>query len=286
MKANNLSICVPSLRDDIFSCNKNCPYCVSKMTGVGKGQVAGDRFWRNIIKTKKMAVLSQVNSVILTGKSEPLMNMEAVELICKNFYGFPLEVQTNGILLNEKNLNLLEDWGVDTIAVSVDSHHQLQAMGPTFKQMHDMGFNVRMTVNLVDAFLLTVDFNSFESFIEYCKENKVDQLSFRKITIPHQAIDTVESKKTQDWITENIDSDKADEFLKDFQQSLINSDKANFVQALPFGARVYMYDGVSCTSFNYCIQDTNNWDDIRSLIYYEDGHLATTWYGSNHGRIL
>jgi hypothetical protein len=58
------------------------------------------------------------------------------------------------------------------------------------------------------------------------------------------------------------------------------------IMRLPYGATLYMVEGVSCTHFDYCIQDSNNDNDIRSLIFHEDGHLSTSWYGSNYGRIL
>jgi hypothetical protein len=35
--------------------------------------------------------------------------------------------------------------------------------------------------------------------------------------------------------------------------------------------------GIAVTFFEYCVQDSNGEDDIRSLIYNQDGHLYTTW---------
>ena len=49
-----------------------------------------------------------------------------------------------------------------------------------------------------------------------------------------------------------------------------------------------MVDGVSVSWFDNCIQETNvDSDEIRSLVYWEDGHLSTSWYGSSqYGRLF
>lgn len=49
------------------------------------------------------------------------------------------------------------------------------------------------------------------------------------------------------------------------------------IRSLPHGAQVYDLDNLSVTYFNYCVQDSNKNDDIRSLIFQEDGHLYTSW---------
>ena len=286
MKANSMSICIPSLRDDIFFCNKNCPYCVSRMTGNGKGQVEGDRFENNLKKARTMAIASGVNSIVLTGKTEPTLNLGAISIVCDVFRDFPIEIQTNGILLDEHMLNSFEDWGIDTIAVSIDSYSQLVGMKSTLELISGMGFNSRITVNLTDRVLYDMDYGTFEDTLKLVKTIGINQLSFRRITIPNYAIDTPESIETQKWIKNNVDQDKATEFLKGYTDYLENSKDSHFLYNLAFGAKLYMVDGISCTHFEYCIQDDHSEEDIRSLIYYEDGHLSSTWYGSNHGRLF
>ena len=49
------------------------------------------------------------------------------------------------------------------------------------------------------------------------------------------------------------------------------------VRKLPYGAVVYDIDGIAVTGFDYCVQDQNNNEDIRSLIFMEDGHVYTSW---------
>ncbi len=77
---------------------------------------------------------------------------------------------------------------------------------------------------------------------------------------------------------------KSKSFIDMYIQELAKN--GQFQYKLPYGAMLYMYDDISVTYFNYCIQDNHNENDVRSLIFHEDGHLSTSWYGSNYGRIV
>lgn len=282
MKANSMSICIPSIMDEGFFCNKNCPYCVSKMTG--ENRIDRMNFVDKLAKAYNMAHMSQVNSIIITGKTEPLMNMTFVEKVCNMFKNFPIEIQTNGLMLNEKMVEKLYLLNIDTIAVSMDSPEQFEKMKDIFGVIDDYGMTARITVNLVNDLMNDDKFGEFKGYLDYCKENSVSQLSFRKITIPNYAVDTKASKEAQDWIKQNVDEEQSQVFIWKYKQEL-KKDGIHLYD-LPFGASLYMMDGISCTYFEYCIQDSHTENDIRSLIYYEDGHMATTWYGSNFGRIF
>lgn len=293
MKANSLSICVPLPRDirvkNPTFCNKDCPYCISKMTGFGK--VDEGTFQRNLPKVKRMADLCQVNSVIFTGKTEPLLNMKVVEDFSREFKAYPLEIQTNGKLLSEDTIRKLATLKFNVLAISIDSFEQLINIFSFIPAIHYFGMTVRLTINVVKDFYTFPEDISYtkkvQSLLDSLQEKEVDQVSFRGITKPSHPVDTEESRKAQAWIDEHIDSGSSRTFLYTYEMFLQNV--GMLIKRLPSGTgytEVYMYKGMSCTSFPYCIQDANNEDDIRSLIYYEDGHLATTWYGSNFGRIF
>jgi hypothetical protein len=49
------------------------------------------------------------------------------------------------------------------------------------------------------------------------------------------------------------------------------------LRTLPFGMPVYGYKGVSVAFSDYCVQETHNPEDLRSLIFAEDGHVYTNW---------
>jgi hypothetical protein len=102
-------------------------------------------------------------------------------------------------------------------------------------------------------------------------------------TIPSNFVETNESREAINYI-QSVDLEKVKTFLEGFNNLIL--EEGTFVRNLPFGASIYMIDGISATIFRHCIQENSNEDDIRSLIYYEDGHMSTSWYGSNFGRIF
>ena len=280
MKANSLSINVP-----FVGCNKRCPYCVSNMTGKVQQSNGIDieNFYRKLKKAKTVANHAQVNSIILTGKGEPLLNQDAISKVCGMFSEFPVEIQTNGKLLENTNVvDLLYKYGVDAVAISIDSRKQLDKLRDAIKYIRLIGnMTIRLTVNLVNDIM---DNFTAESFIDYVRKIGVHQVSFREITVPSYAVETEESIKTQEWIKNNVSDKKFLQFMKGYNKLIKR--KGVFIQSLPFGVSIYMIDKVSCTYFDYCIQDNNKGDDIRSLIYWEDGHMSCSWMGSNWGRIF
>lgn len=278
MKATSLSICIPVEG----KCNKNCPYCVSKMTGCSP--VTGwNSFRRRLEKARTIAELSGVTSIILTGKSEPLLNLSALEVAAEEFHDFPLIVQTNGRLLVKdlSTIDRLAEIDIDIIAVSVDTVREIVDLKAAAKEIHECGMTLRITVNLSDRIM---DVMTPEQVFAACKTQGIDQLSFRVLTIPDYPVDTAASRKAQEWIQKNVDTEKLSRFFRDYEDLVERHGR--FVSRLPFGAKLYDVDGVSCTLFHHCIQESNGEDDIRTLVYWEDGHLSTSWYGSNVGRIF
>jgi len=276
MKANSLSISLP-----YAGCNKNCPYCVSKMTGIPDNKENDYHFFlKNIEKAKTIADHADVSSVLLTGKGEPLLCQEAIHDVCKVFKNYPIEIQTNGILL-EESIGFISQNYIDTIAVSIDSMEQLVSLKSCFEEYSKLNINIRITVNLVNK--ITKNYYIRE-FIKFCEEAHVSQLSFRCITAPDFAVNTEEGIKARKWIRENVDPYLESSFLLAFNN--IISAEGIFIRELSFGSKIYMINGISCVSFEKCIQENSKESDIRSLIYWEDGHLSTSWLGSNYGRIF
>ncbi|MFW6014811.1 MAG: radical SAM protein [bacterium] len=278
MKANNLSICIPN-----YGCNKNCPYCISKMTGYVDKNV--DLFYRNLQKVKSIADRSNVNSISFTSKGEILYHYRSIDILTEliEYFSsnFALELQTNGTKLNENIIKELHNKGLDTIAISIDNHNDFYNYSDIISLAKQFGFTIRTTVNL----LPNIYKHSPLVFFKFCLEHNVDQISFRNISVPtNYKSDSTEADKTINWIEKNINNQEVEEFIYDYK-NLINKN-GNEVMKLPYGAVIYDVFGISTTYFDYCIQDQSNGEDIRSLIYHEDGHLSTTWYGSHVGRIL
>lgn len=276
MKANSLSISIPSEA----TCKKNCPYCVSKMTGTT--EVDYINFFKNLKKARKIADNADISCVIITGKTEPLQpeNLEMFLEICKMFQDYPIEVQTNGTTLNQGAvLRALNEAKVNTIAVSIDNWNQLKEQVEILKRFSNLGFNTRVTINLTENILS----HSCYDYFMICSYEGINQVSFRELTIPKNHIVSKRSEEAVEYI-KSIDKEKVQKFLENVN-SLVKKEGI-FVRKLSFGASIYMLEEMSVTIFENCIQENSNEDDIRSLVYYEDGHMSTSWYGSNHGRIF
>lgn len=266
MKANNLTISIPNV-----GCDKNCPYCVSKMTGYMEKNI--NLFYKNIKKAKTIADNSGVNSILITGKGEPCLNEEVLFKVLEEFKEYPTELQTNGLALRKNPLliNKLSIAGLNVIAMSVDTIGEITLNKETIKRAKKLGILTRFTFNLT---------NMFESFLfndifTVAKNTGIDQVSFREITIPTGFVNTKESLMAVDWIYKHVNPEYIKLFKKEMKESLDKSGR--FLMKHSYGAKIYDLEGVSVTWFDYCVQDSNNEDDIRSLIYQEDGHLYYTW---------
>lgn len=254
MKSNNLTISVPTP-----PCKRNCPYCVTKMTG--RVEADEERFEKNMPKVLKLAKNSNVNNVLITGKGEPLDNPAKMIYVWTVFRDYPTEIQVDGYRYINANLqesNLLDEF--DVVALSF---HRLPKRIP------------KWTNNITRLTLVVTDFTnvgSFHEVIDYCKRNKIDQLSLRKPTVPAHIQDTQDARRTAQWIHRNTHLRKYEWMIKEFMHRDYPP-----VRRLPFGATIYDVEGISFTHFDYCVQDSNSDDEIRSLIYMEDGHMYTSW---------
>jgi hypothetical protein len=80
---------------------------------------------------------------------------------------------------------------------------------------------------------------------------------------------------TAKWINENVDPEQYVRLFDEMKAACTLHGR--FLRQLHFGPSVYAYRGVSVSYSDYCIQDSNVGEDIRSLIFLEDGHLYTSW---------
>ncbi len=271
MKANNLTISIP-----YRGCDRNCPYCVSKMTGYIKANE--EAFSENLEKVRTVANNSGITSLLVTGKGEPFLNTDAIDLLLDVFGDYPFEIQTNGLQLlswHKKAPNSFLDQsrltgGINVFAVSLDRLKSLQTCRDMFHCLDQAGAVVRVTMNASSWLKDT----SFETLIDACLEAGVRQFSIRKLTIPHFVENSMREdyKKTSQWINNHADGTEYHRLITEFMEGSYEK-----LRELNFGATIFDVRGVSFTHFDYCIQDSNTGEDIRSLIYQEDGHLYTSW---------
>jgi organic radical activating enzyme len=254
MKSNNLTISIPTPK-----CKENCPYCVSKMTG--RIQSNPVRFKANMPKVLQMAKSAGVTSVLVTGKGEPIDSHTDLFEIREFFKDFPLEIQVNADRYMTAHPLTIEKLNIfDVVAISADQ------LDEDFEK-RTTGL-LRLTLIIHDHTRVT----SFGSIINYCIEKGIDQLSLRNPTIPLRYENSLQAAQTVEWIYKNTQKQNYHKAISQFEST--NKIK---LRKLNFGATVYDVSGISFTHFDYCVQDQNNGDDIRSLIYMEDGHLYTSW---------
>lgn len=271
MISNNLTIAVP-----YYGCNKNCKYCVSGMTGNFINDT--ELFDKNMGKVKSITERSGINNVLITGKGEPLIDgsFEYTTLILKYFANHITEVQTNGINLNAYTTSSLVYSDVNVIAISIDSIDDLNELFTPIKQIKRSGSLVRLTVNLSDLTKYYLGFersiyDRIKNIFDFCYYNSVDQLTFRKLSIPYGCEDT----KQAEWIRNFANPKKYKMVLNRINNKIRK--EGTYIRTLNHGVSIYDYNGIGVSISEYCIQENHNESNLRSLIFIQDGHLYTHW---------
>lgn len=274
------------------ACNANCPYCISKMTGkkmIGFKEPVIN--WRNFDKACRLAQISGVTTTLITGKGEPALYPEQITKFLERAkkFDFPLiEIQTNGIILNKKEYDdYLKKWyslGLNTIAISI-VHYKDEKNKEIFtpnsnypplkdliKRLHKIGFSIRLSCILMNHFIDSPQ--EIWELAKFAKENEVEQLTIRKLGIINES----ESKEVWEWCNKHVIPKEKIEVIK---ESLDKN--ARLLMTLPHRAFVYELKGQ-----NICITDCvmihPKTDEIRTLIFFPDGHLRYNW--NSGGAIL
>lgn len=279
--ASNLTIAT-----QYYGCNKDCPYCISKMTGNYNNDWL--TFKRNIPKVRKIAEAAKVYNILITGKGEPLLNFENREKKLKNrqqlatiidsFSDYPLEIQTNGINLTEGTVQLLCDVGINVIAVSVDDIEHVFEKKHIYRMIKKIGMVSRVTLNLSNMSIPDPnDINLIDyvhSIFDVCIASDVHQFTLRRLSVPAGKENTNQAK----WIEDNA-SNKNWPILQKIEWMLEDECKKNgtLIRSLNHGVDIYDLYGISVTINRYCIQEQSSNNDLRSLIFLQDGHLYTSW---------
>lgn len=276
MRSNNLAISIAPPKDGMI-CDKNCSYCISRMTGY---PIPDEHLvMRNISKVQALATMAGVNSVLFTGKGEPALNYGNLVTMLSHFKKWPnLELQTNGYWLN-RNENLdavkeLQRIGLDIVAVSIDSADEFINLQPLFSKVKTVNMKLRICYNLMKFEPIL---NNIDTFVDSAAEAGADQLLIRKITIPKYINESSPAAvSTRNWIMNNVAFELYGLLEEQFMR--VHGGPTSLVRVLSHGARVYDYKNKISVSFSdYCIQEANNTEDIRSLIFMEDGHVYTAW---------
>ena len=286
MIIQTMSIVVPTKN----RCVNNCKFCVSK-THTNDYE---DRFKckeseefllykMDIRRRFDYAKLHKVDTIILTGTGEALQNIPFLlmidEILREMDNPFPrIEIQTSGVMLTVKNLQMLRQMGVSTISLSISDvfndesnldimevHPKLQfKLDNICKKIKDMGFNLRLSLNMTDVY------NHIKDpmvFFERFKELGANQITFREMY--YSSNDTKEDQ----WIKDHL---VMPSLLTSIKHHIQTTGKSQYV--LPFGATVYSIHKMSTVVDDDCMDSKSEANDIlKYLILREDGHLYTDW---------
>jgi organic radical activating enzyme len=281
LNAGNLTISVP-----YYGCNKNCPYCVSQMTGNFTNNTS--LFYANLDKVKTVARSANIYNVLLTGKGEPLFGKSIyhTKQLLNFFKDYPTEIQTNGISLLE-NSDLCDELVINQLNVlvlSIDNVNDLENYKFVIKELKKSGVIIRVTLNLskLTLNLSKLTWDDTTKFVNYiintCLQYEIDQFTLRRLSVPYGCNDTDQAR----WIQENTSMPILIDVIDYLRFKMYNN--GTFLRKLNYGPEVYDYQGLSVVTTDECIQENHNDNDLRSLIYLQDGHLYTHW--GHKGSIL
>jgi hypothetical protein len=230
-----------------------------------------NRMDRNAEKVITVAKSAEITSVLFTGKGEPMMDESRRYLfsLLKTFKIFPCELQTNGRLIAENPdwLDQLYMSGLDVLALSIDTALTMAAYTDLWKRLRDLDMVGRITVNVTNKLL---EFDPIW-WINQCQQYGIQQLTFRRITIPEKCI----HQPTKKWILENAPDDLYWNIVEKVNQ-LVKTD-GRLIRNLKNGVKIWDVNDIAIATSDYCIQERDDGDNLRSLVFQEDGHLYTGW---------
>jgi molybdenum cofactor biosynthesis enzyme MoaA len=292
-----------SLISGTKACNARCPYCVSKMTGSSQAEEELPYLnTRNFNKCLTLAWRSSVNTVIITGKGEPLLFPRQVNdyisFMSDHQFPFPfIELQTNGIsigdmldgkknkYLTDERLSYWYNMGLTTILISVahyDPEMNRQIYTPHRDDYIDLrevalylrkkGFTVRFTVVGVDGLIDTP--HELETFMLFADSCGVNQVTWRPVAMP----DSSENEDVKTWTKAHSVSESKQQAIRDYVRST-----GTVLRNLAHGAVVYDLRGKNLCMTD-CLTSQPDSEEQRQLIFFPDGTIRTDW--THNGSIL
>ena len=279
MNIQSLSIVVPCGDH----CWNNCKFCVSRMhhEDYGKSIISPTSIPQSYMDRVQWCRDEGCNALIFTGTTEPQQNLPFIYKFMhyqwdlrKPFYN--ISMQTTGSNLNYTDIEELAKAGITTIALSISSFDdvrnwdiiqtpqklRIMTLESIIHCAKENNLNVRACINLTDEFY-TMSFNP-ESFFSWANQNKVDQLTFRKI---YKDGDNEKSK----WIAQHEFPEER--FIK--IQTYIRSHGV-LIARLPYGFIQYSVNGISTVIDDNCMSK-DNIEEMKYAILRPNGHLYSRW---------
>lgn len=126
-------------------------------------------------------------------------------------------------------------------------------------------FTIRLTCIAANGFIDSPE--KLENLLAFAAENQVEQVSLTPVAKPFDSKD----KQAFDWVGKHYLKAEQRRAIEDFL-----STHGQVVRMLPHGATVYDIGGQNLNWSN-CLTRDQKPDEIRSLIFFPDGHARTNW---------
>lgn len=276
MNIQSLSIVVPSGK-----CWNHCKFCVSCQHHEDYGQdiVSARNIPQSYINRMLFVRDEGCNSMIITGTTEPQQNLpfiykllEVNRNLRKPFYN--IAIQTTGTNLKPEVIENLASAGVTTLALSISSIDDRRnwdiisapAKTRTMPLVDLISCAKKHGMNVRACFNLTSEFNNIKpgQLFIWAKENKVDQVTFRKIYKDGNGDEA-------QWVSKH-------EFLEERFGQFKNYVQINGhpIARLPYGFIQFSVHGISTVIDDNCMAK-DNIDEMKYAILRPNGHLYSRW---------
>ena len=275
-------------------CNAHCPFCISRMTPKnGAGALASYDVTSNMVKGARLARDMGATTALITGKGEPTLELSKLTNIIEMLNEFfpIIELQTNGInfLVNNEFPEFMsrnngqvylpeyKKFGLTTVCLSIVHYKQefnqkiYSDKYPDLKELvdliHSYGLSVRLSCMLLVDY---IDENTdVKKLIQFCKKNKVEQLTLRNISSPQKPS---ENESVFEWVTKHRLSETRERLVTGFIRN-----RGTLLNGLVHGGKVYDYDGQNVCLANCLTESVPESDEIRQFIYFPDDHVRYSW---------
>jgi len=283
---------------------KGCPFCVSKMTGYEQLPPVDSFDMRGFNKAVKLAAIGGCTTWLISSKGEATLYPKAITDQLKHHYSwdslggpFPLiELQTNALQIG-KLARLGGDWidrqplqtrhiaewhrlGLNTIAISCVGinheansevyHPEYPSLELTVRFLHDLGFSVRLCVMMLKkkGYVYTPD--HVQEVIEWCKRNRVEQLTIRPIRRPIRVDKTPEGEFVIKHGLDANDMAPVSDWVNQTGNALLTISHGSNVTT------IYDVKGQNI-AVSDCLTVAADTDTIRTLIFWADGRITYDW---------
>ncbi|MBN1698514.1 MAG: radical SAM protein [Spirochaetales bacterium] len=287
MEVQTLSIVVPA------GCYNRCRFCVSRLHDDSHyiNQIEKNKRLKHLYRRDYMARLAFArdngcNTIILTGRGEPILNPGFLENLStwNQSLEHPfrwMELQTAGAGLDREKLKWLRnEIKIATISVSLSSifsddenadynrtpDNLKVDIASLCREIKELDFNLRLSLNMTDFY----NGKRPEAVFERALRLGADQLTFRVLYKTPEP-DGIEVGKINEWIDEHRSCEAT---LLAIKEHIVAKGKK--LERLPFGALRYSVSGISTVLDDDCM-NVEAKEVLKYLILRPNCKLYTKW---------